>query len=67
MGDMALLSYQTDSNNQLFLDYLEYRFPAFNNRVVFTVRPVGFSLSNVLTANSPFFDSGRGHFPLWRG
>lgn len=60
LGDMALLSYQSDTNDQLFLDYLEYRFPAFNNRVVFTVRPVGFSLSNVLTANSPFFDSGRG-------
>lgn len=59
-GDMTLLSYQSDSNNQLLLDYLEYRFPAFNNRVVFTVRPVGFSLSNILTANSPFFDSGRG-------
>ncbi|WP_324702373.1 iron uptake porin [Lyngbya sp. CCY1209] len=59
-GDMALLSYQTDTDAKLFLDYLEYRFPAFNNRVVFTVRPVGFSLSNVLTANSPFFDNGRG-------
>jgi len=59
-GDMALLSYQTDTDDKLFLDYLEYRFPAFNNRVVFTVRPVGFSLSNILTANSPFFDNGRG-------
>jgi hypothetical protein len=59
-GDMALLSYQTDTNNRIALDLLEYRFPAFNNRVVFTVRPVGFSLSNVLTANSPYYDTGRG-------
>ena len=59
-GDMALLSSQTDTNNRIALDLLEYRFPAFNNRVVFTARPVGFSLSNVLTANSPYFDTGRG-------
>lgn len=59
-GDMALLSYQTDTNNQIALDLLEYRFPAFNNRVVFTARPVGFSLSDVLTANSPYYDTGRG-------
>ncbi len=58
--DMALLSYQTGLNNQIQLDKLEYRFAAFGDRVVFTVRPVGFSLSSVLTANSPYFDAGRG-------
>ncbi|WP_017719705.1 iron uptake porin [Kamptonema formosum] len=58
--DMTLLSYQGDTNNQIQLDLLEYRFAAFNDRVVFTVRPVGFSLSSVLTANSPYFDTGRG-------
>ncbi|MEA5497552.1 iron uptake porin [Limnoraphis robusta] len=58
--DMALLSYQADTQDDVILDSLEYRFPAFNNRVVFTVKPLGFSLSDVLTANSPFFDTGRG-------
>ncbi len=56
----SLLSYQTDTSNKIQLASLEYRFPAFNNRVVFTVRPVGFSLSSVLSANSPYFDTGRG-------
>jgi hypothetical protein len=57
---MARLSYQADLDNQVILDLLEYRFPAFNDRVVFSVIPFGFSLSNVLTANSPYFDTGRG-------
>ncbi|NES19771.1 MAG: iron uptake porin [Symploca sp. SIO3E6] len=56
----ALLSFQENTNNSIQLSSLEYRFPAFNNNVVFTIKPVGFSLSSVLTANSPFFDSGRG-------
>jgi len=58
--NQARLSYQTDLNNNIALDLVEYRFPAFSDRVVFTVRPVGFSLSSVLTANSPYFDTGRG-------
>jgi Carbohydrate-selective porin, OprB family/S-layer homology domain len=57
---MALLSYQSTTNNNFELELLEYRFPAFGDRVVFTFRPVGFSLSTVLTANSPYFDNGRG-------
>ncbi len=57
---MSLLSYQADTKNNFELELLEYRFPAFDNRVVFTARPVGFSLSSVLTANSPYFDNGRG-------
>ncbi len=56
----ALLSFQADTGNQFQLSALDYRFPAFNDRVVFTIRPAGFSLSSVLTANSPFFDNGRG-------
>ncbi len=56
----ALLSYQSTTNNNFDLELLEYRFPAFGDRVVFTFRPVGFSLSTVLTANSPYFDNGRG-------
>lgn len=57
--DMALLSFQADSGNRVELSKVEYRF-AVGDRVVFTFRPVGFSLSSVLTANSPYFDSGRG-------
>jgi hypothetical protein len=56
----SLLSYQSDTGNSIQLSSLEYRFAGFNNRVVFTLKPVGFSLSNVLSANSPYFDTGRG-------
>jgi len=56
----ALLSYQADTQNNTLLSSLEYRFATFGDRVVFTLKPVGFSLSSVLTANSPYFDSGRG-------
>ncbi len=56
----SLLSYQSDTGNNIQLSSLEYRFAAFNNRIVFTLKPVGFSLSNVLSANSPYFDTGRG-------
>jgi hypothetical protein len=57
---MARLSYQAGLENNVILDLLEYRFPAFNDRVVFSVIPFGFSLSNVLSANSAYFDTGRG-------
>ncbi|NET04383.1 MAG: iron uptake porin [Symploca sp. SIO2B6] len=55
----ALLSYQDGLDNDVIIDTLEYRFAA-NNRLVFTFKPVGFSLSSVLSANSPYFDVGRG-------
>ncbi len=57
---MARFSHQAGLNNQVFLDLLEYRFPAFNDKVVFSVIPFGFELSSVLSANSPYFDTGRG-------
>lgn len=57
---MARLSYQAGLKNDVFLDSLEYRFPAFGDKVVFSVIPYGFSLSDVLSANSPYFDIGRG-------
>lgn len=57
---MSRLSYQAGLGNRVFLDLLEYRFPAFGDRVVFSVIPYGFTLSNVLSANSPYFDTGRG-------
>ncbi|MGD1714223.1 iron uptake porin [Dapis sp. BLCC M172] len=58
--DMAILSYQTDTDDDFQIFKLEYRFPAFGDRVVFTFRPVNFSLNSILTANSPYFDAGRG-------
>lgn len=57
---MARLSYQAGLENDVILDLLEYRFPVFNDRLVFSVIPFGFSLSNVLSANSAYFDTGRG-------
>ena len=56
----AILSFQSNTLNQFVLSRLDYRFPVFNDRMVVSVQPVGFSLSNVLSANSPYFDSGRG-------
>lgn len=56
----ALFSFQQDTQNQLSLGDLEYRFSALNDRAVFTVQPVGFSLSSVLTSNSPFFSDSQG-------
>jgi hypothetical protein len=58
--NMARLSYQADLDNNVFLDLIEYRFPIFDDNVVVSFTPYGFSLSNVLTANSPYFDTGRG-------
>ncbi|BAU66487.1 hypothetical protein STA3757_38920 [Stanieria sp. NIES-3757] len=57
---MARLGYQADYDNEINLDILEYRLPAFNDKVVFYASTFGFGLSNVLTANSPYFDIGRG-------
>ncbi|WP_019507419.1 iron uptake porin [Pleurocapsa sp. PCC 7319] len=57
---MARLGYQAGLENQVVLDILEYRFPAFDDKVVFYASTFGFALSNVLTANSPYFDIGRG-------
>ncbi|MBD1847234.1 carbohydrate porin [Cyanobacteria bacterium FACHB-63] len=56
----ALLSFQSDTgNNQVLLSTLEYRF-AVGDRLVVTARPVGFSLSSVLTANFPYFSDSQG-------
>ena len=43
-----------------FVDILEYRFPVLNDKLVLYGSTFGFALSNVLTANAPFFDVGRG-------
>lgn len=57
---MSRFGYQAGLRNDVFLDILEYRVPAFDDRVVFYGSTFGFALSNVLTANAPFFDIGRG-------
>ena len=57
---MSRLGYQADLDSNVFLDIVEYRFPAFDDKVVFYGSTFGFALSNVLTANAPFFDIGRG-------
>ena len=57
--DMALLSIQSDTDSDVLLSKLEYR-TAIGDRLVATFRPVGFTLASVLTANSPYFDAGRG-------
>ena len=57
---MARLSSQAGLENDVILDLLEYRVPVFSDRVVVSVIPFGFNLSSVLTANSPYFDLGRG-------
>ena len=53
-------SYQAGLENKVILDILEYRIPVFGDRVALYASTFGFSLSNVLTANSPYFDIGRG-------
>jgi Carbohydrate-selective porin, OprB family/S-layer homology domain len=57
---MSLMSYQAGLANQVQLDSLEYRFATLGDRVVFTIKPYGFGLNDVLTANSAYYDSGRG-------
>lgn len=57
--NMALLSYQSDTDNDIELSSLEYRF-AVGDRLVITVKPVGFDLTSVLSPNSIFSSSSQG-------
>ncbi len=57
---MSRFGYQAGLESDVFLDILEYRFPVFNDKLVLYGAADGFALSNVLTANAPFFDIGRG-------
>ncbi len=57
--NMALLAYQGDTSSQLEINALDYRF-AVGKRLVLAFQPVGFTLSSVLSANSPYTDAGRG-------
>lgn len=65
--NMARLAWQADSENQVRLDSLEYRVAGFGDRVVFTFKPVGFSLGSVLSVNSPYADAGAGAISLFAG
>lgn len=56
---MALMGFQTDTDNTLEINGAEYRF-AVGDRLVFTLKPVGFSLNTVLSSNSIFSSSSQG-------
>lgn len=57
--NMALLNYQTDTDDRLLLESLEYRL-ALGDRLVVTIKPIGFSLNTVLSTNSLFTSAGAG-------
>ncbi|NJR66140.1 MAG: iron uptake porin, partial [Leptolyngbyaceae cyanobacterium CRU_2_3] len=57
--NMALLGYQSNSENQLRLSSLEYRFAA-GDRLVVTLKPVGFGLNSVLSPNSIYSSASQG-------
>ncbi|MBK1989609.1 carbohydrate porin [Sphaerospermopsis aphanizomenoides BCCUSP55] len=65
--NMARLSWQADYDNQVQLDSLEYRIAGFGDKVVFTFKPVGFSLSSVLSVNSPYANAGQGAISSFAG
>ncbi|QLE58394.1 iron uptake porin [Nostoc sp. TCL26-01] len=65
--NMARLAWQADYNNQVRLDSLEYRIAALGDRVVFTFKPVGFSLGSILSSNSPYADAGQGAISSFAG
>lgn len=62
--NMALLAYQYDD---IELSTLEYRFAVFDDRAVFTFKPVGFSLSSVLMPNSPYRSPSDGALSRFAG
>ncbi|YAF96534.1 MAG: iron uptake porin [Nodularia sp. CChRGM 3473] len=65
--NMARLAWQADYDNQVRLDSLEYRVAGLGDRIVFTFKPVGFSLSSVLSVNSPYASAGQGAISLFAG
>jgi len=50
--NMVRVAEQADTGD-VILGVLEYQFPAFNERVIVSIKPVGFALSNALNNNSP--------------
>jgi hypothetical protein len=65
--NMAFLAWQANYDNQVRLDSLEYRVAALGDRAVLTFKPVGFSLSSVLSVNSPYADAGQGAISAFGG
>ncbi|WP_339327830.1 iron uptake porin [Anabaena catenula] len=65
--NMARLAWQADYDNQVKLDSLEYRIAGLGDKVVFTFKPVGFSLSSVLSVNSPYANAGQGAISSFAG
>ena len=57
--NMALLSYQTDTDNQLELSSLEYRF-VVGDRLGIVLKPAGFGISTALDTLSPYQSSVQG-------
>ncbi|WYM02431.1 MAG: iron uptake porin [Gloeotrichia echinulata DVL01] len=64
---MARLSWQANYDNQVKVDSVEYRFATLGDRIVFTFKPVGFSLSSVLSVNTPYADAGQGAISQFAG
>lgn len=64
--NMALLGFQSDSGNQVGISSLEYRF-AVGDRLVVTLKPVGFSLSSVLSPNTIYASSSQGALSRFAG
>lgn len=56
---MALMGFQTDTDNTLELSGAEYRV-AVSDRLVLTFKPVGFSLNSVLSPNSIYSSVSQG-------
>jgi hypothetical protein len=65
--NMARLAWQADDDNQVKLDSLEYRIAGLGDKMVFTFKPVGFSLSSVLSVNSPYANAGQGAISSFAG
>jgi Carbohydrate-selective porin, OprB family/S-layer homology domain len=65
--NMARLSYEANYDNQVRLESLEYRVLGLDGRVGFIFKPIGFSLSSVLSPNSPFANAGQGAISLFAG
>lgn len=65
--NMARLAWQGDYDHQVSVNSLEYRIAGLGDRVVFTFKPVGFSLSSVLSPNSIYADAGQGAISAFAG
>ncbi|WP_414755221.1 iron uptake porin [Anabaena sp. CCY 9910] len=65
--NMARLAWQGNYDNQVSINSVEYRVAGLGDRVVFTFKPVGFSLGSVLSPNSIYADAGQGAISAFAG